>query len=68
VRKDTDFVDLEAPPTLDPTMRIGAEQLKVPIRDGYIPTPTLPVSGWECSTFGTEAPDDALGGGFLNDI
>ena len=43
MRKDTDFNEDEAPLKLDPIIRMGAGQLKVPIRDGYIPTLTLPV-------------------------
>ena len=66
--KGTDLTDVEAPSKLDPIMRTGAGQLKVPMRDGYIPTPTLPVAGWECSTFGTKNSEDALTGRFLNAI
>ena len=45
VKKDTEVNDDEAPPKLYPIIRTGAGQLKVPIRDGYIPTLTLPVAG-----------------------
>ena len=45
VRKDTDLTDDEASLELDPIIRTGAEQLKLPMRDGYMPTPTLPVDG-----------------------
>ena len=44
VQKDTEFNEDEAPPKLDPIIRTGAGQLKFPIRDGYMATPTLPVS------------------------
>ena len=45
MQKDTDLTDNEASPELDPIIRMGAEQLKLPMRDGYMPTPTLPVAG-----------------------
>ena len=45
VKKDTKFNEDEAPLKLDPIIRMGSGQLNVPIRDGYIPTPTLPVVG-----------------------
>ena len=45
VQKDTEVVDVEASSEQDPIMRIGAGQLKLPMRDGYMPTPTLPVVG-----------------------
>ena len=45
VRKDTEFNEDEAPLKQDSIIRMGAGQLKVPIRDGYMPTPTLPVAG-----------------------
>ena len=43
MRKDIDLTDVEASLELDPIIRIGAGQLKLPIRDGYMPTPKLPV-------------------------
>ena len=45
MRKETEFNEDEAPPKLDPIIRMGVGKIKVPIRDGYIPTPTLPVAG-----------------------
>ena len=45
VQKDTEFNEDEAAPKLALIIRMGAGQLKVPIRDGYIPTPTLLVAG-----------------------
>ena len=45
VRKDTDLIDDKASLELEPIIRIGVGQLKLPIRDGYMPTPTLPVAG-----------------------
>ena len=44
VRKYTEFNEDEGPPKLDPIIRTSVGQLKVPIREGYIPTPTLPVA------------------------
>ena len=44
LRKDTKFDEDESPPKLDPIIRMDAGQLKVPIREGYIPTPTFPVA------------------------
>ena len=44
MEKDIEFDEDEAPPKLDPIIRMGAGQLKVHIREGYIPTPTLPVA------------------------
>ena len=49
-------------------IRIGGGQLKLPIRDGYIPTPTLPIASWECSMIGIESPKDAVTDGFLSVI
>ena len=45
VQKDIEFHEDESPSKLDPIIRTGAGQLNVPIRDGYITTPTLPVAG-----------------------
>ena len=45
VRKDTKVVDVKASSEQDPIMRIGAGQLKLPMRDGYMPIPTLLVAG-----------------------
>ena len=45
VQKDTEFNEDEAPSKLDLIIRTGAGQLNFPIRDRYIPTPTLPVVG-----------------------
>ena len=66
--KDTEFKEDESPPKLDPIITTGAWQLKVPKREGYIPTPTLLVASWEWSIIGTEAPDDALTLGLWNNV
>ena len=68
VRKDTEVVDVEASLEQDPIMRIDAGQLKLPMRDGYMPTPTLPVTGREFSIIEIEAPEDVVTDGFLNVI
>ena len=68
MRKYIDVVDVEASSELDLIMRIGAGQLKLPMRDGYMPTPTLPVADRECSRIGIEAPEDVVTEGFLNVI
>ena len=68
MRKDIDLIDVEASPELDPIIRIDVGQLKLPMRDGYMPTPTLPVACQECSTIGFESPKDAITDGFLNDV
>ena len=44
VRKYTELNEDEAPPKLDPIIRMGVGQLKVTIKDGYMPTPTLLVA------------------------
>ena len=45
VQKDTEFNKDDAPPKLDQIIITGVGQIKVPIREGYIPTPTLLVAG-----------------------
>ena len=49
-----------SPPRLDPIIRMGIGQLKVHMREGYIPTPTFSVVGREWSIIGIEALDDAF--------
>ena len=44
VRKYTEFNEDEAPQKLDPIISMDVGQLKVSIREGYIPTSTLPVA------------------------
>ena len=44
VQKDTDLIDEKSSPEQDPIIRMGAGQPKLPIRDGYMPTPTLLVA------------------------
>ena len=43
VRKGTELNDVESLPRLEPIIRMGATQLKFPINEGYMPTPTLSV-------------------------
>ena len=45
VRNGTEVNDNDSLPRLEPIVRIGAEILKDPINDGYIPTPTFSVVG-----------------------
>ena len=45
ITKDIDLIDVEASQELEPIIRIGAGKLKLPMRDGYMPMPTLPVAG-----------------------
>ena len=68
MQKDTDAIYVKASSELDPIMRISAGQLKLPMRDGYMPTHTLPFAGWEWSTTEIEAPKDAVIDVFLNAI
>ena len=45
VRKGIELNDVEALPRLEPIIRTRAGQLKVPINEGYMPTPTFSVVG-----------------------